>query len=149
MRVERRDCVFFFSSRRRHTRWLNVTGVQTCALPISDVAWAASTYLDWTGDEDFAAGPGRELMIETARYWASRVRFAGGRAHLYGVIGPDEYHEPVDDNAFTNVMARWNLKRAAELDDEAATWLRIADALVDGYEPMSGLYEQFAGFFRL
>jgi len=48
------------------------------------------------------------------------------------------------------VMARWNLKRAAEFDgDEAATWLRIADALVDGYDPMSGIYEQFAGFFRL
>ena len=38
-----------------------------------------------------------------------------GRGHIYGVIGPDEYHEPVDDNAFTNVMARWNLRRAAEL----------------------------------
>ena len=36
-----------------------------------------------------------------------------GSAHIYGVIGPDEYHEPVDDNAFTNVMARWNLRRAA------------------------------------
>ena len=38
---------------------------------------------------------------------------APGVAHLYGVIGPDEYHEPVDDNAFTNVLARWNLRRAA------------------------------------
>ena len=33
-----------------------------------------------------------------------------GTAHIYGVIGPDEYHEPVDDNAFTNVAARWNLQ---------------------------------------
>ena len=118
----------------------------------ADVAWAASTYVGWTGDDVFAAGPARELIVETARYWASRVRFVGGRAHIYGVIGPDEYHEPVDDNAFTNVMARWNLKRAAELDgDEAerARWLEIADALVDGYDPMSGRYEQFAGFFRL
>jgi trehalose/maltose hydrolase-like predicted phosphorylase len=118
----------------------------------ADVAWAASAYLDWTGDEAFAAGPARELLVETARYWASRVRFAAGRAHLYGVIGPDEYHEPVDDNAFTNVMARWNLRRGAELvgdEEERAAWLRIADALVDGYDPMSGLYEQFAGFFRL
>jgi trehalose/maltose hydrolase-like predicted phosphorylase len=118
----------------------------------SDVAWAAACYLDWTGDEQFASGPGRELLVETARYWASRARFSGGRAHLYGVIGPDEYHEPVDDNAFTNVMARWNLRRAAELDgDEAerAQWRRVADALVDGLDPMSGLYEQFAGFFRL
>ncbi len=51
----------------------------------------------------------------------------GGQAHIYGVIGPDEYHEPVDDNAFTNVMARWNLRRAAALDgideDERAEWL--------------------------
>jgi trehalose/maltose hydrolase-like predicted phosphorylase len=119
----------------------------------ADVAWAASCYLDWTGDEDFRNGAGRELLVETARYWASRVRFgADKRAHLYGVIGPDEYHEPVDDNAFTNVMARWNLRRAAEFEvDEAerAEWLRIADALVDGYDPMSGLYEQFAGFFGL
>jgi trehalose/maltose hydrolase-like predicted phosphorylase len=118
----------------------------------ADVAWAAACYLDWTGDEEFAAGPGRELLTETARYWASRVRFSGGRAHLYGVIGPDEYHQPVDDNAFTNVMARWNLRTAARIDGneaERAAWLRVADALVDGYDPMSGLYEQFAGFSRL
>ena len=42
-----------------------------------------------------------------------------GSAHIYGVVGPDEYHEPVDDNAFTNVMARWNLRRAAEAADRA------------------------------
>ena len=118
----------------------------------ADVVWAAATYVDWTGDEEFARGPARELFVETARYWASRVRVVDSRAHLYGVIGPDEYHEPVDDNAFTNVMARWNLRRGAELvenAEERATWLAIADALVDGYDPMSGLYEQFAGFFRL
>jgi trehalose/maltose hydrolase-like predicted phosphorylase len=118
----------------------------------ADVAWAAACYVDWTGDAEFAAGPGRELLTETARYWASRVRFSDGRAHLYGVIGPDEYHEPVDDNAFTNVMARWNLRAAARVggdEAERADWLRVADALVDGYDPMSGLYEQFAGFSRL
>jgi trehalose/maltose hydrolase-like predicted phosphorylase len=121
---------------------------------VGDVAWAASSYLDWTGDVDFAAGAGRELIVETARYWASRVRLSeDGRAHIYGVIGPDEYHEPVDDNAFTNVLARWNLRRAAALDgidgEERAHWLEIAEALVDGYDRASGLYEQFAGFFEL
>lgn len=118
----------------------------------ADVAWAAATYVDWTGDEEFARGPARELFVETARYWASRVRFVDGRAHIFSVIGPDEYHEPVDDNAFTNVMARWNLRRGAKLvesADERSSWLAIADALVDGYDPMSGLYEQFAGFFGL
>ena len=72
------------------------------------------------------------------------------------MIGPDEYHELVDDNAYTNVMARWNLRRAlAETTDadidraERATWLELADKLVDGYQPDSGVYEQFAGFFAL
>jgi trehalose/maltose hydrolase-like predicted phosphorylase len=121
---------------------------------VGDVAWAAAHYLAWTGDEAFAAGAGRELFLETARYWASRVRFdRDGRAHIYGVIGPDEYHEPVDDNAFTNVLARWNLRRAAALDDvdehERAHWLAIADALVDGFDRASGIYEQFSGFFDL
>jgi trehalose/maltose hydrolase-like predicted phosphorylase len=121
---------------------------------VGDVAWAAAHYLAWTGDEEFAAGGARELFVETARYWASRVRFdADGRAHIYGVIGPDEYHEPVDDNAFTNVLARWNLRHAAALDgvddDERASWLAIADALVDGYDRASGIYEQFSGFFEL
>ena len=119
-----------------------------------DVAWAAAYYLAWTGDQAFATGPGRDLFVETARYWASRVRFdRAGRAHIYGVIGPDEYHEPVDDNAFTNVLARWNLRQAATVDgvdeDERARWLMIGDMLVDGYDRASGLYEQFAGFFEL
>ena len=71
--------------------------------------------MDWTGDEEFARGPGLRLLVETARYWQSRIRLQhDGTAHIYGVIGPDEYHEPVDDNAFTNVMARWNLRRAAD-----------------------------------
>jgi trehalose/maltose hydrolase-like predicted phosphorylase len=125
---------------------------------VADVAWAASCYLDWTGDEAFAAGPGRTLFVETARYWASRIRMGrDGRAHILGVIGPDEYHEPVDDNAFTNVMARWNLRRALAATEgadavepaERDRWHELADLLVDGYDPATGLYEQFAGFFDL
>ncbi len=126
---------------------------------VADVAWAASCYVDWTGDEEFAHGPGLSLLVETARYWASRVRVdRDGSAHIYGVIGPDEYHEPVDDNAFTNVMARWNLRTAAAAverhndDDhdvtaeERAHWRALAAALVDGFDPATGVYEQFAGF---
>jgi trehalose/maltose hydrolase-like predicted phosphorylase len=123
---------------------------------VADIAWAAGCYVDWSGDSAFATGPGRKLFIETARYWASRIRVdSQGRAHIYGVIGPDEYHEPVDDNAFTNVMARWNLRRAAEVgwgtvpELERKSWLDLAIALVDGYDPETQLYEQFAGFNRL
>ena len=83
---------------------------------VADVAWAAACYAAWTGDNEFLAGAGRELLVETARYWASRItRDPDGRGHLYGVMGPDEYHEVVDDNAYTNVMARWNLRQGADL----------------------------------
>ncbi len=123
---------------------------------VADVAWATACYLDWTGDEVFARGDGTTILIETARYWASRIRVErDGTAHIYGVMGPDEYHEPVDDNAYTNVMARWNLRRAAAAavqDTEPAErrrWLTLADALVDGYDPETGIYEQHAGFHRL
>jgi trehalose/maltose hydrolase-like predicted phosphorylase len=117
----------------------------------ADVAWAAACYLDWTGDTSFEP-KANELLMETARYWASRVRMdSEGRAHIYGVIGPDEYHEAVDDNAFTNVMARWNLRRGAAVaaEPERRRWLQLANALVDGYDPDTGVYEEFAGFFDL
>ncbi len=129
---------------------------------VAQIPWAACCYVDWTGDDEFARGSGLRLLVETARYWRSRVRLAGdGTAHIYGVIGPDEYHEPVDDNAFTNVMARWNLRRAADAVEatpmgapdvdagEILSWRQTADALVDGYDPGTGVYEQFAGFNHL
>jgi trehalose/maltose hydrolase-like predicted phosphorylase len=127
---------------------------------VADVAWGVACYLDWTADQEFEDGPGRTILVETARYWASRIRLDGdGRGHIDGVIGPDEYHENVDDNAFTNVMARWNMRRAADAvaslpgtgvdEDEVARWRSLADALVDGYDPTTGVYEQFAGFFEL
>jgi len=123
---------------------------------VADVAWAADAYARWTGDATFLAGPGRSLVVETAEYWASRVRLDDdGRAHIEGVMGPDEYHEAVDDNAFTNVMARWNLRRGAALleeegdHDRAAAWRRLADRLVDGWDPERGRHEQFAGYWDL
>ncbi|MGE5746255.1 MAG: glycosyl hydrolase family 65 protein [Solirubrobacterales bacterium] len=125
----------------------------------ADVAWAADTYLAWTGDQEFARGDGSDLLVETARYWASRVeRDSDGSCHIRGVIGPDEYHERVDDNAYTNVMARWNLRTAARHvarygapvpPVEVHNWLTIAEAIVDGYDAKSRLYEQFSGFHEL
>ena len=123
---------------------------------VADVAWSVACYIDWTGDRAFARAQGRELILQTARWWASRVdRDPAGRGHIRGVMGPDEYHVPVDDNAFTNVMARWNLRRAAEAvagrvdEAERHHWLELADSIVDGYDPRTGVYEQFAGFDAL
>ncbi len=149
------------SARDRSGRIVPIRTGQLEEHIVAQVPWAACCYTDWSGDEEFARGPGCRILVETARYWASRIRLeSDGRAHIYGVIGPDEYHEPVDDNAFTNVMARWNLRRAAQAveaydaDDnvdvgEQQRWLELADALVDGYDPDTGIYEQFAGFARL
>jgi trehalose/maltose hydrolase-like predicted phosphorylase len=123
---------------------------------VADVAWAAACYIDWAADAAFADGPGRELIVETARWWASRIKpGADRRGHIRGVIGPDEYHAGVDDNAFTNVMARWNLRRAATAgvgavdERERLHWLELADMIADGYDPRTGIYEQFSGFHAL
>jgi len=122
----------------------------------SDVAWAALHYVDWTGDDALLAGPGRSLVTDTARYLQARVRLdEAGRGHLEGVIGPDEYHVGVDDNAYTNGLARWHLRRAAALlrhdgDADLARQLEgTAEALVDGYDPATGRHEQFAGAWAL
>ncbi|MGK3976526.1 glycoside hydrolase family 65 protein [Sorangium sp. So ce118] len=133
----------------------------------ADVAYAAHAYGRATGDLDFARGEGAEILIETARFWASRAELGpDGRAHIRRVIGPDEYHEAVDDNAFTNWMARYNLRAAAatvrrggarddvlaRLDlrpEEVDRWHDVADRMVLGVDPETGLIEQFAGYFRL
>ena len=138
----------------------------------ADIAYAVWQYWRATGDEEFFLAAGAEILIETARFWASRaVEEADGRRHIRHVIGPDEYHEDVDDNAFTNVMARWNIGRAIEAmdllrehssdraaalweklalsDHELADWQDAIDRLATGLDPATGLYEQFAGYHEL
>jgi kojibiose phosphorylase len=148
-----------------------LTGIQEHHIS-ADVAWATWQYWQITGDDEFLVTMGAELLVETARFWASRTRRDDdGRHHIESVIGPDEYHEEVDDNAYTNVLARWNLRTAAEvcalvptLDADAWAalagrldlgpaevqgWETVADGLIDGYDPGTLLYEQFRGFFGL
>ena len=129
----------------------------------ADIAYAVWQYWRATGDDDFFLRAGAEILLETARFWASRaVAEADGRRHIRHVIGPDEYHEDVDDNAFTNVMARWNIARALETmdllrarwpdraaalreklalgDDELADWRDAVVRIVTGLDPATGLY---------
>jgi trehalose/maltose hydrolase-like predicted phosphorylase len=138
----------------------------------ADVAYAVWQYWQATADDAFLCDAGGEIILETGRFWASRARReADGHCHIRGVIGPDEYHEDVDDSAFTNVMARWNIRRALDvaailharwpvrwaalaaqlqLDDaELKIWAEVADAMVGCLDPKTGLFEEFAGYFEL
>jgi trehalose/maltose hydrolase-like predicted phosphorylase len=138
----------------------------------ADVAYAVSQYWQWSGDDGFLLQAGAEIILETARFWASRGKMeADNRYHIRHVIGPDEYHENIDDSAFTNLMAAWNLQRGAEIaqllaqrwpeawgllaerlritPEEVLSWLRHAAAMYTGFDPQTKLLEQHEGFFNL
>jgi trehalose/maltose hydrolase-like predicted phosphorylase len=140
-------------SRRANGEWVPVLTGQLEEHIVADVAWAACHYAAWTGDSTFLTGAGHDLVTDTARYWASRCwTDVDGRAHIRHVIGPDEYHEAVDDNVYTNVLARWTLRRGADLTaspEEAAAWRELAASLVDGFDPGTGRHEQFRGYDQL
>jgi trehalose/maltose hydrolase-like predicted phosphorylase len=147
--------------------------VATDELHISaDIAYAIRQYWQATGDDAFLLDAGAEIIFETARFWSSAARLEDdGRYHIRGVIGPDEYHEDVDDNAYTNVMAQWNIEFALKvahllqtqwperwstlqatlaLDaEELASWSDVAARVVTGFDPQTGVFEQFAGYYGL
>jgi trehalose/maltose hydrolase-like predicted phosphorylase len=138
----------------------------------ADVAYAVWQYWLASGDEAFLRDAGAEILLETGRFWSSRAQSGtDGRGHIRGVIGPDEYHEHIDDNAFTNVMARWNIRRALDVAallqtrwpdcwtrisvhlhlefTELEMWRRVADTMATGLDRKTGLFEQFEGFSGL
>lgn len=82
----------------------------------ADVAYGICLYDAVTHDKDFMEKYGYEIIFETAKFWASRIEYEkkDGLYHITNVIGPDEYKEHVNDNAFTNYMAYWNIKKAME-----------------------------------
>ncbi|MEO6020008.1 MAG: glycosyl hydrolase family 65 protein [Knoellia sp.] len=85
----------------------------------ADIAYALSQYVGATGDDDFLDREAVDIFVETARLWADlgfwRAKPGGGRTfHIHGVTGPDEYTAVVNDNLYTNVLARFNLRRAVE-----------------------------------
>lgn len=82
----------------------------------ADVAYGIWQYYMVTGDQDFMDRYGYELLMDTAIFWASRLEWKeeDKMYHICDVVGPDEYKEHADDNAFTNYMAHWNIGIAME-----------------------------------
>jgi len=137
----------------------------------ADVAYAMHQYWQVTGDDKFWKNVGAPILLETAVFWGERIEQEGDKFAISDVIGADEYHDHVDNNAFTNYMVKWHLETAlATLDwltDNApehitkfkqqlnltpqrlAYWRRIIDGLIILQDPETGLIEQFEGFFQL
>ena len=129
----------------------------------ADIADAVRRYLDATGDEHFAQGPGLELLVGTARLWRSLGHHdAQGGFRIDHVTGPDEYTALIDNNVYTNLMAARNLEaaaalavryrgRAAELgiqEEEIASWRDAAGSMVIPYDGDIGVTQQSEGFTR-
>jgi len=138
------------------------------------VVFALRRYLEASGDVDFLAREGAEVLVETARLWRDLGFYSSNGSytfHIHRVTGPDEYTTVVNDNAYTNLMARFNLRYAArtvrflaewsppdfewlqratglELD-ELDEWDRAADSMFVPFDDEAGIHPQDAAFLDL
>ncbi len=143
----------------------------------ADIAFAVNEYIHATGDKQFAAHEGAELLLSTAEFWVSRLEEEGDcqrsetshqhasqpflhastpsrlharpSFHISGAMGPDEYHEAVRDNVFTNALAKWNILVGADVGTDLDDWRAKARAIAIPYDEQRGLYPQFDGWFDL
>ena len=158
-----------------------LNGEEACALwqhaslqlqPGTAVAYGIWHYVHLTGDDGFLWQYGAEMLLQIARFLASRVARSSrsGKFGFYGVMGPDEFHMMVNNNAYTNYMGKRTLDYAAEVlermrleqpedyarlrektrleQEETDTWRKIAREMVIPYGE-NGLIEQHDGFFDL
>ena len=133
----------------------------------ADIMYALMKYVEVTGDTEFLHQEGAEMLIETARMWRSLGFYskrANGQFCINSVTGPDEYNTVVNNNAFTNLMARENLWAAAATmeqirsnnpdrfaglvhdtglsDSEITEWQATADRMFVPYDETAGIHLQ-------
>ncbi len=152
--------------------WRSINGAEcsaywpagTAAFHVSgDVAHATSQYVAATGDTEFERECGTELLVETARLWASLGHHdRDGGFRVDGVTGPDEYTAVVDNNVYTNLIAQQNLRDAADAADrhadvaralgvteeEASGWRAAAERMVIPFDADLGVHQQSENFTR-
>lgn len=127
----------------------------------ADIAAAVIQYIRATGDDAFERDVGLEILVETARLWRSLGHYdVDGSFRIDGVTGPDEYSAVADNNVYTNLMARRNLRHAAAAcqrhpdksrtlgvtPDEMAAWRAAADHVFIPYDAKLGVHQQAEGF---
>jgi kojibiose phosphorylase len=138
----------------------------------ADIAYAIWQYWQATGDDGFMIQRGAEIILDTARFWASRVEWIAERQRyeINDIIGPDEYHDHVDNSAYTNILVLWHLRTALGLTQwlqekapaawqkyrtylrltqaELKNWQTVCERIYIPYDPETQLIEQFSGYFR-
>ncbi|PAX51905.1 family 65 glycosyl hydrolase [Brunnivagina elsteri CCALA 953] len=139
----------------------------------ADIAYAVWHYWQATGDDHWLRDYGAEIILDTAMFWMSRLEWHAQqeRYELCGVIGADEYHEQVNNNAFTNRMVQWHLETAVAVyewlqhafpyqatalakqlqltAEHRLLWQTMIAKLYIPHDAKTGLIEQFEGFFQL
>lgn len=87
----------------------------------ADIGYAIEQYCDMTGDQDFLRRHGYEMLFEIAAFWVSRAVWDDGKNALVilDIIGPDEYTEHIDNNAYTNYMAHYCVELALSMTEQA------------------------------
>ncbi len=138
---------------------------------IADIAYAVLEYWYATGDLDFMLNGGLSILIETSRFWASRAQQReDGKYDIMAVRGPNEYDVIVNNNLYTNMMARENIRLCLSMlstlsstDDEAVSriknelnfkdsettvWTKMADNLILPYEPKRDLWLEDDAYLR-
>lgn len=136
----------------------------------ADIAYAAALYTRVAGDWSFIVESGAEMIFETARIWPDLGHFSEqGEFGIYTVTGPDEYTAIVNNNLFTNLMARHHLRFALEVaqylqthhperyaelrtrialtDEELTLWQRIAEHMKVPFDTERQLHAQDDAFF--
>ena len=159
-----------FASKLERTIRFIYTGTEEDHI-VSDVIYGVEKYFRITGDESFLINFGLEMIFLTARFWASRVISEGEDYEIRCVIGPDEFHEHVNNNVYTNFIVKWHMRLAVmvykfmviynsgalqrvagkiKLDyHEVLLWSDISQKLRINYDPDTKLFEQFDGYFAL
>ena len=133
----------------------------------ADAAYMFKMYDELSGDHSAMVEMGAEFILETARFYASRVRWAQGRGRweIPGVACPDQYHTLVDNDFYTNLMARWNIEyaiviaecgeyesavgKAALAGEEVQRWKDIAAKIYVAAPNGEGIIGEFDGYLGL
>ena len=122
------------------------------------IAFAIYNYTRYTGDESYLKEYGIKVLIAIARFWAQRVSFSAEKQKyvILGVTGPNEYENNINNNFYTNYLASWCLRYAAEqvitlqkegiTKEETQQWLHIAQNIYFPYSEKYGVYLQQDGF---